>query len=70
MAENKMQLYVWEEFAPDYNDGLAFAIAENFEDAQILAMEGHTFNLNKDDWGRVKVYPLDKPFGRLVAGGS
>ena len=70
MAENKMQLYVWDQFAPDYSDGLAFAIAESLSDAQVLVAGDDPFQIPVSDWGPVTIHDLDKPFFKSVTGGS
>jgi len=34
MAKKKLKLFVWDDYAPDYSPGLAFAIAEDSEQAR------------------------------------
>jgi hypothetical protein len=63
-----MKLYVWDKFSPDYSNGLAFAIAEDFEQAQRLVIE--TRGYDSRDWGPVQVYTLDRPLAFSVAGGG
>ncbi len=63
----KLKLYVWEEFAPDYSEGLAFAIAENIEEAQEILLEKRDYSDTKD-WGPVKEFPIKK-IGFYVNGG-
>jgi len=70
VAENKMQLYVWDDFAPDYLPGLAFAIAASLEDARALVAKGYSSYIPAGDWGAVDIHELDKPFGTSVTGGS
>lgn len=63
---NKLKLYVWPEFCPDYRDGLAFAIAETLEEAlEMLKKEVGDFG----DYGPVTEHDIDKiAYG--VSGGS
>jgi hypothetical protein len=63
-----MNLYVWTAFAPDYNNGLAFAIAETVEQAQALVIEVRGYE--PCDWGPVQVFDLDKPIAFAVSGGG
>ena len=35
----KLKLYVWEKYCPIYLDGVAFALAENLEDAKKMLSE-------------------------------
>lgn len=54
---NKLKLYVWEDYAPDYATGLAFAIAENEERAfeLLTAIDGFL-----GDCGPVTVYDISE----------
>ena len=63
-----MKLYVWNAFAPDYNNGLAFAIAETVEQAQKLVIEARGYE--PFDWGPVQVFTLDEPIAFAVSGGG
>jgi len=65
---SKLQLYVWEDFAPDYTSGLAFAIAKNEVEAREIIMEGVGWYTS--DWGTLSIHPLDKSFGTAVRGGG
>lgn len=62
-----LKLFVWENFNPDYSDGLAFAIAENINQAQelVIAKKGH----NLSNWGIVKEFPI-APIAFEVSGGG
>lgn len=53
----KLKLYVWEEYAPDWSDGLAFAIAESEEKAieLLTAIDGFL-----GDCGPVAVYDISE----------
>jgi hypothetical protein len=63
-----MKLYVWTEFAPDYKDGLAFAIAETMVQARgmVINVKGY----GPEDWGPVQVFDLDEPIAFAVSGGG
>lgn len=63
-----MKLYVWEEFCPDYTDGLAFAIANDIEGAKSMLRE--KVSCDDSDWGQVKEYSLDKPICFGIHGGA
>ena len=62
-----LKLYVWEQFCPDYTDGLAFAIAETLEEA--FELLDKDFGNYKEYYGPVTEHDTDKiAFG--VYGGS
>jgi len=63
-----LKLFVWKGFAPDYTDGLAFAIAENETEARKLIIKKIGFNFS--EWGNLKIKPLNKKTSFAVAGGS
>jgi len=63
-----MRLFVWEGFCPDYTDGLAFAIAENIEQAQKLVIESKGYE--PFDWGTVREFPVTEPIAYCVSGGG
>ena len=63
-----MRLFVWTEFCPDYTDGLAFAIAENIEEAQTLVIKLKGYE--PSDWGTVQELPVTEPRAYCVSGGS
>ena len=69
VKEKKLKLYVFEEFGDGYFDGLAFAIAHNEEEAKrlIKANMGHG---GTDDWGKLKVYPINHHIGIGICGGD
>jgi len=64
---NKLKLYVWDDFAPDYTGGLAFAIAETVQEAQKIIEKGGGITL---EWGDVKEYPLNKKIAFHRHGGG
>ena len=70
MPSNKYQLYVWNEFNPDYTDGLAFAIARSEEEAKGMIAEEMGFTLRERAWGSLSIHPLNKPVAFAVSGGG
>ena len=64
----KLKLFVWTEFAPDYLDGLAFAIAETEKEARELVIEA--YGVDAYNWGRFEVKDLKEPCGYAVGGSS
>ena len=67
-CERAMRLFVWERFCPDYTDGLAFAIAENVEQAQKLVIESKGYE--PYDWGDLKEFSVTEPRAYCVSGGG
>lgn len=65
-----MKLYVWTEFCPDYCDGLAFAIANNIDEAKKLVIESNGVQTTDEEFGSVSVYTLQTPRAFCVMGGS
>ena len=65
---DKLQLYVWEGFAPDYSDGLAFAIAKDEIEAREIIVKD--IDWNPSNWGDLSIHLLDKSFGKAVGGGG
>ena len=61
-------LFVWDEFCPDYTDGLAVAIAETVEQAQKLVQQSIHYQV--DDWGPVQKFPVTEPIAFWVNGGA
>ena len=68
MKKKQLKLYVWEEFCPDYTEGIAFAIAETAEQAQELVIEEH--GREPFYWGKMQEYDLTKPVAFAVTGGQ
>jgi len=66
--DRNLKLYVWAEFAPNWKDGLAFAIAGSEDLARSLII--NVAGLNPDDWGPVQVFDLDLPIAFGVYGGG
>lgn len=68
-----MQLYVWTHFAPDWSEGVAFALAETIEEARALIM------LSITETSRERLTPelasdpdiiTGEPFGFSLEGGA
>lgn len=70
MPSRKYQLYVWNEFNPDYTDGLAFAIARSEEEAKGMIAEEMGFTPRERAWGALSIHPLNKPVAFAVSGGG
>jgi len=68
MGRSVLRLFVWRGFAPDYSDGLAFAVAENIEQAQDLVVK--SLGYDPSDWGTVTEHELSSPVGCGVRGGG
>ena len=64
---SKLKLYVWDEWAPSYSGGLAFAIAESEKEAKELIIEEC---YDPDEWGELYTYELDQKVVFTVSGGS
>jgi len=80
LAENKkleesniktgeLQLYVWEEFEPDYTSGLAFTLARSLKDAKRQVMEERN-SCDVYGWGTLTVHGLTDPITYRVSGGG
>ncbi len=65
---NKMKLYVWTGFSPDWTGGIAFALATSEARARGQIIEG--FGYNPSEWGTLNVYSASKPFAAAIAGGG
>jgi hypothetical protein len=66
--KQKLKLFVWDSFSPDWSSGLAFAIASSEEKAKkiIIKKLGHV----PYEWGDVEVYSLNKSIGFGRHGGG
>lgn len=64
----KLMLFVWTEFSPDYSGGLAFAIAQDESEARALIELDRGYAVY--DWGDLMIYPLTSPVAKSVAGGG
>jgi hypothetical protein len=65
--KQKLKLYVWTEFCPDYTGGLAFAIARDETQARKLIEKER--GLKVWEWGTLTIYPI-KPIAKCVSGGG
>lgn len=63
-----LKLFVWAEWAPNYTDGLAFAIAETEEQARKLIYDERGFCTT--EWGPCQVFDLNTPIAFSVYGGG
>ena len=66
----KTKLFVWKGFSPDYTDGLAFAVADNEEEARELVIED--IGWSPTEWGTLTVYDdlNEFSYGFAVSGGG
>jgi hypothetical protein len=62
------RLFVWEGFAPNYTDGLAFAIAENVEEAKQMVI--NAVGYDPSDWGELCELPISERVSFAVSGGG
>ena len=69
MKKVKLKLFVWTDFMSDYTEGLAFAIAENENQAKLMIIEKTKYNFDFN-WGNLEVLSLDEPVAYGVAGGG
>lgn len=69
MKKNKLELYVWTGFQPDWTDGLAFAIASSEAEAKQLVCERYGWG-TPSVWGDLTIHPLNKKTAECVSGGS
>ena len=68
MPKDKLRLFVWTDFSPDYTSGIAFAIAHDETDAREQIAEYHGYN--PSDWGDLEIHPLNTRIARAVSGGG
>lgn len=52
----ELKIFIWPEFCPDCDNGLAFAIAETEEDARAMVMQSYGFEVRQ--WGEMIVVPI------------
>ena len=64
----KLRLFIWTDYAPNYTGGLAFAIAKNETDArkQVIKKTGY----EPDSWGDLKIKPLTRRTCEVCTGGG
>lgn len=65
---SELRLFVWDEYAPDYTSGLAFAIAPNIQEAIKMVIEATGYEVS--DWGQCSEYPINQPIAFAKMGGS
>lgn len=68
MSDRKLKLFVWTGFCPDYNGGLAFAVAEDEVEARELIekeMKSEAY-----EWGDLEIRELNCKSSAYVYGGS
>ncbi len=68
MTENKLKLFVWTAYNPDYTDGLAFAIAEDETEARKMVLAKS--RREPFDWGDLAIYSLTTKIAEYVNGGG
>jgi len=66
--EKKLKLFIWSDFCPDYNGGMAIAIAHGESEARKLIEKERGFRVH--DWGKLEVKRLDQRIARCVSGGG
>lgn len=66
--KQKLKLFVWTDFNPDWSGGLAFAIAKDEADARNLVIKAKGYS--PYDWGTLEILPLNKETAFCVSGGS
>lgn len=66
--KNRLKLFIWTGFSPDYSSGLAFAIAKDEMEAKILVEEKRGCEIY--DWGTLEIRPINRRVARSVSGGS
>lgn len=64
----ELRLFVFSGFAPDYTDGLAFAIARDETEARGLIAE--SYGSEPYTWGDLTVHPVSEPIAFAVCGGG
>ena len=73
LMENKLKLYVWDNFCPDCWGGLAFAIAESEDDAKVLISKKYGYIdgecVDTVGWGTMSVHELNKKVTYSITGG-
>jgi len=70
-SEAKMEhatLFIWTEFCPDYFGGLAFAVAENENQARELIIKEYGYS--PSNWGKLEKWTLGYPVAKAIGGGS
>jgi hypothetical protein len=68
VPKEKLKLFVWEDFSPNYTAGLAFAIAHTTEEAMAKVIESRGYEVYH--WGILTIHPLDTVYANSVSGGG
>lgn len=63
----ELKLFVWTGFAPDYDNGLAFALATDETHARKLIIR--RLKYTPEDWGTLEIRKTTTPYGHCVTGG-
>lgn len=66
--KQKLKLFIWTGFSPDYTSGLAFAIARDELEARRLIEKERGYAVR--NWGKLEVRRLDQRCARSVDGGG
>lgn len=66
-TNNKLKLYVWNNFNPDYTSGLAFAVAASEQEARELVVKRN--EREPYQWGDLTVLDI-APVAFCVSGGA
>lgn len=64
----KLKLFIWHEFAPDYTGGLAIAIAKDEQEARAMVIADMGYD--PSDWGHLEVRRVDRRTAAWVTGGG
>jgi hypothetical protein len=67
--DDEIKLFVWTQFEPDFNSGLAFAIAKTEEEAKNIIIKNRSDFLIQE-FGDVKILEIKSGIGFSVTGGS
>jgi len=64
----KLKLFVWSGFSPDYSSGLAFAVAKSETEARELIELNRGYEVYT--WGKLEILPINAKVARSVCGGG
>jgi len=67
--DDEIKLFVWTQFEPDFNSGLAFAVAKTEEEAKNIIIKNRGDFLIQE-FGDVKILEIKSGIGFSVTGGS
>lgn len=65
---NKLKLFIWTDFCPDYTSGLAFAIAKSETEARRMITKEKGYDIYQ--WGDLEIRRLTWKVARAVSGGG